>query len=345
MIFKFNEAVFNCEDIAVQKALIRIFCDFLDDRFLWDLDNLTYLFYNNDRDIQIIEESILWTGIGDILQREIAESTYVKTQLGSYVTDKMKYYLQTLTVGLENDEVNPIQVIKILTYKSHVIVENNLNDWNFITGIVNNYANFSGKKSIYKLIKKSIEKQFLESKGFGGGGEIKKNLESLVANSYEGIHTYKLAALFDSDRESLDVNINNGIYKLLVTLKKRDFDRTDPSELVYSNGDLIGWHMLYKREIENYIPLELLYSKFPTIDGERKKELNKLDNSQLDFYNFDACKEITKNEASEIFLATPIREQLANRCMHHKVRIETPNDILEEVDELEKILLMLAKII
>lgn len=345
MIFKFNEAIFNSQDRDVRTALTRILCDFLDDRFLWDLDNLTSLFLDDRKEIQTIEESLHWKELGTFLQNQIVEQIFIKAEQSAYITDIKKFYLSTITIGDGADEVNPKEAIKILNEKSFVVIENHLNDWNFINGIIKNYANYSGKKNIYRIINKSVEDNYLQPRGFGGGGEIKKNLENLTTTSYNGIYRYKIATLFDSDRNEINEKINNTIFYLLTFLKGRDFDPTDISELTYSPDDVMLWHMLYKREIENYIPLELLYSSFPAISSAKQTELNNLDKDQLDFYNFDFCPEVTKNEASKIFLNNSIREQLAYRCEHHKIKAEKPNGILEDVDELERILLMLAKIV
>jgi len=345
MIFKFNAAVFNSSDQNTQRTLNRIFLDFLDDHFLWDMDNLTYLFLNDENDVQILEDTSLWKNLGLHLQNQIAEHIFLKAQQSTYITNQKKFYLSTIIIGENEGEVNPIHAYRIINEKSLVVIENNLNDWNFISGIIKNYANYSNKKNIYKVVKKAIDDNRLQAMGYGGGGEIKKNLKVLVSNSYEYIYKYKLATLFDSDRNSSDEVIKNDIYNRLVFLKGRDFDKTKSEELSHSSSDILRWHMLYKREIENYIPLHLIYSSFPSIDESNQEKLNSLKKEELDFYNFGKFDEVKKNEASQIFLTDSIRESLSLRCDHHMVKADTPNNTLEDIDELEKIILMLAKIV
>lgn len=345
MIIKFNEAVFNSKTPSVLKDLTRLICDFLDDRFLWDLDNLIYLFLDDDRETQIIEETNHWQGLGDFLKDEIYEHVCVKIEQSAYITDQKKFYLSSIIIGEGNGEITPNEALKILTEKSLVVVENNLNDWHFVLGILKNYSNYSNKKNIYKIIKKAVDDNHLQPRGFGGAGEIKKNLESLIKTSYKNIFKYKLSTLFDSDLKKAEGIISNTVFYLLVLLKGREFNRTDKKEHFHNSNDLIQWHMLYKREIENYVPLDLMLSTFPDIPAEKQTILNNMDKDQLDFYNFGECKEITKNGASKIFLTDSIREKLSDRVEHHKLKSETPNNILEDIDELEKILIMLAKIV
>lgn len=345
MIIKFNEEVFNSKNPSVLKDLTRLILDFLDDRFLWDLDNLIYLFLDDERETQIIEETNHWQGLGDLLKNEIYEHICVKIEQAAYITDQKKFYLSSIIIGEGNGEITPNEALKILTEKSLVVVENNLNDWNFVFGILKNYANYSNKKNIYKIIKKAVEDNYLQPRGFGGAGEIKKNLESLITTSYKNIFKFKLSTLFDSDLKKAEGIISNTVFYLLLFLKGRKFDRTDKKEHIHSSNDLIQWHMLYKREIENYVPLDLMLSTFPDIPAEKQAILNNMDKDQLDFYNFGECQEITKNGASKIFLTDSIREKLSHRVEHHKLKSETPNNILEDVDELEKILIMLAKIV
>lgn len=345
MIFKFNSAVFNSLDKDFQKALRKIFLDFLDDHFLWDMENLTDLFLNDENDVQILEDTSLWKNLGKHLQNEIAEHIFLKAEQSAYITNQKKFYLSTIIIGEDEGEVNPIYAYKIINEKSLVVIENNLNDWNFISGVIKNYTNYSNKKNIYKVVKKAIDDNRLQPRGFGGGGEIKKNLEVLVNKDYKYIYKYKLATLFDSDRNSSDEVIKNDVYNRLVFLKGRNFDKTKSGELRYSSSDILRWHMLYKREIENYIPLHLIYSTFPSIDENNQEKLNNLEKEELDFYNFGEITEVKKNESSKIFLTDSIRESLTLRCEHHKVTTETQNNILEEIDELEKIILMLAKIV
>lgn len=345
MIFKFNSSVFNSTDIGIQRALTRIFLDFLDDHFLWDMENLTSLFLNEDRAIQILEDTLHWQSLGKQLQDQIAEHIFIKAEQSTYITDQKKFYLSTIVIGEDEGDINPIFAVRLINEKSIVVIENNLNDWNFIRGIVKNYANYSNKKNIYRVVKKAVEENRLQARGFGGGGEIKKNLEMLVNKDYDFIYKYKIATLFDSDRNSSHEDIKKEIYNRLVYLKGRDFDAKNIVELNYSSSDLLGWHMLYKREIENYIPLHLIHSTFPSIDESKREILNKLKEEQLDFFNFGEFDEVKKNEASQIFLTDSIREDLSSRCGHHKVKADTPNNILEDIDELEKIILMLAKIV
>jgi hypothetical protein len=52
--------------------------------------------------------------------------------------------------------------------------------------------------------------------------------------------------------------------------------------MIYEENDLIIWHILYKRKIENYIPLDILFKKARLITPDKEDHLSSKSESDLD---------------------------------------------------------------
>jgi len=180
----------------------------------------------------------------------------------------------------------------------------------------------------------------------GGSGGIKAQLEmqgSMV--EYAGIIEEKTLSIFDSDRDSSDF-VKRDKYNMLEFLKGRKFDIQDSVEWSYQVHDRFLWHMWYKRELENYVPLATLYDAYPEIDALVQKQISDSDEEAQDFFKFGTIlAKGYKNTAPELFLKIGITEKLQTKCAHHTVKIELPNGTLTDVTEIEKVLLMIARII
>ena len=136
--------------------------------------------------------------------------------------------------------------------------------------------------------------------------------------------------------------------KLIEFLKNRPISKPpENNDIKYENNDLIIWHILYKRKIENYIPLCILFDKVKQITETQKHELKNtakddLDFIEYDYYNIGIGETIIKKEFPEMFLGDFSYRELEQRCEHHKVFLPEAN---ESVSELEQILLKIAKLI
>ena len=342
MIIKFNPSLFEIEDRAIQREILKFILDFLNDSFIWDLDNINEIFGN---DGEFYNTKFARAMIADGLSDHLADNLDLIFKRSSYLTKAHKHYLSTITVGTGKNEIHPLNAHGLLSLASVVVLENGDNDWNFIKGIVDNYQSQKDRKPIYALIKKAIDTHRLIPENAGGSGGILKRTRFLAEGTYQNFFTVKMALVFDSDRSNAS-GLNDKWVPLLSWLKKRTFEKKDVLEFESSNSDLIGWHMLYKREMENYIPLEMLYLK-AEIKDTNKVTLASLTPSEHDFYNFDGIlvDPELKNELPTLFQNKGIRPQLESRCAHHKIQVDIPGEILEEVCELEKILLIIAKII
>ena len=106
--------------------------------------------------------------------------------------------------------------------------------------------------------------------------------------------------------------------------------------------------MLFKKSIENYLPLNVIKNGIDNLQNQQIQNLDHLHDNpeQVDFVKYnDPPISIKKELLSTIFLTDFSPQELENRCSHHKVPIPLPDGTTELVSEIEQILLKIAKII
>jgi hypothetical protein len=286
----------------------------------------------------------------DVDEEKLMERIEEIYKTSAYITKTHQHYLTTIEIGMDinRGEIHPDNAYRIITKPSYVIVESSDSDWNFIKGIVEKYKDFGSRKSIYQLIKESLDIDYLLPDHAGGIGDIKKKIEHLKSRSYQDIHEYKLIAIFDSDRENAD-NINKSNAKLIKYLKNIDKATIlNKNDIVHNKGDIIIWHMLHKKTIENYLPLSVIKNIKNNLNDQQIRNLDNLHGNpkKVDFAKYeDLLIGLDKKECAKKFLTDFSPEELENRCSHHKVSIPLPDGGKELVSEIEQILLKIAKII
>jgi len=132
--------------------------------------------------------------------------------------------------------------------------------------------------------------------------------------------------------------------KLIKLIKNRD--SITVNQAFYEETDFIVWHMVYKREIENYLPKEIIQNiSGITVDNQRL--IDGLSPQEYDFIDFEVT--LSEIEVKKVFppqfVGEWTRDLIERRCNHHLVDIELPNNTLTKVSEIEQILLKIAKII
>ncbi|AFZ56075.1 hypothetical protein H6G54_18535 [Anabaena cylindrica FACHB-243] len=357
MIVKFNPDLFTSEDANIQSKTSRIILEILEDKFLWDIDNLDELFLSEDENNFFkIPFSEKWISPGD--KEELLNKIKEIYSISTYITPAHHHYLTTIKIGIKNDEIHPSEAYRIINERSLIILENYPNDWKFIRGIIDKYEHFGKRKSIYQLIKKALDNHYLIYDHAGGSG-IQKQIQGWVEGIYQNMYQYKLMAIFDSDRKHPN-DFKNDYKNLIEYIKNRSIN-SPPSknDIIYENTDIIVWHMLSKRAIENYVPLSVIKKSITNLNNEQISNLDRLDNTPeiMDFivyykptplandYYISIGKDKVKDQFPEMFLTPFLVSELENRCNHHQVSIELPNGTTEKVSEIEQILLKIAKIV
>lgn len=353
MILRFNPDVFNSQDENTQKGVLDLLILFLEDRFIINISGLINVFYNEVGEY-IFENSHLSKYMFPNQAHSLKNKIEALIKSGSHVSRLIKFYLSEIKVGEQLNETHPQQIVKIIRERSIIVIENYPNDWKFITGIINKYKSFGKRKEIYTLISNAVNNQYLTYNHAGGSG-IKAQLEGFVTGIYSDFYPYKLMVIFDSDKE--DQNYFKKEYKNLIEYIKGRAIILPPnsSDLLYEPNDLIVWHILYKRALENYVPLSVIRKELHNLTEQQNTNLNDLasDVNKIDFVVYHKPQyhyiNIGKDKAKEIFpemfLTNFDVSELEQRCAHHKVYINLPNGTKECVSEMEQILLKIAKII
>jgi len=200
------------------------------------------------------------------------------------------------------------------------------------------------RQSIYQLVNQAIKDGIIESENCGGVGEITKVTQRWVDDSrYKNIFQYKLMAIFDSDREEAnELTRHKSKIEYFKRIKISNIDDCN-----YESIDLIVWHMLYKRKIENYVPLNVLFASLASITPTQKENLNAKTYEELDFLEYDEDnigigERQIKEQFPKMFISSFSYRDFEAKCEHHKVFLAEAN---ESVSEIEQILLKIAKIL
>jgi len=346
MIISFNPKVFQSQDERTQVALANILVELMKEKNIHHFINIKSIyaiFYNEIGEYIFDSNAISQTHLS-LNQRKFLKEFISKASRS--ITSLHKQHLRHIVIGNDehHKEIYPENAYKIITERSKIIVENGINDWKFINGLCRKYS--SGKtdrRSIYKLLDQAIKNEIIEAENCGGIGEmIKVTQRWIESDRYKNIFQYKLMAIFDSDKALLSVETR---HKNKIEYFKRKKINTTQGIDYEHDSDLIIWHILYKRKIENYIPLNVLFANIKSITSDQITDLKSKTNNELDFieYSKENIGEFKiKEQFPEMFLANFSYSDLEKRCEHHKLFLKEANEL---VSEIEQILLKIVKII
>lgn len=343
MIISFNFTIFQTQDPDIQSTLADILVALLKDNHFIDPKSISSIFFNKDNKYFFNENNIAKSHLSKQHRQNLRDyiSNYRKP-----MTQLHRNHLTHFTIGTHIGEIHPKDAYKIITERSKIIIENGINDWKFIKGMCQKYSSKKPRGSIYKLLEQAIEKENIEADHAGGIGEIVKITQRwLYETRYHNIYKYKLMAIFDSDKTHVN-DFQTRYTNLIEFLKTRSINKPPTqSDISYEESDLIVWHILYKRKIENYIPLSILFANLTSMTENQEINLNRKNEVELDFIQYDKeyVGEIKiKEHFPEMFLVPFSYHDIEKRCEHHKVFLAEANEL---VSEIEQILLKIAKII
>lgn len=344
MIIIFNPSLFESKDEHAKRFAAKIIMEIFADKYLWDGSNLDELFLKEGEDF--FENEFCKHHFSNYDINYIKEQIEVLFHESAYVTKEQNAYLQKITVGIEAGDVHPETAYNIIQMESRVILENGVNDIKFIKGIAQKFINHPTRKSVYGLIVKFLDRNYVVAENAGGKGQIRNRITDLISNRYKASFKFRLMTIFDSDRDN-DTYIEDESAKIIKYLKSTGAIKiTDDYN---ENTDLIVWHMLYKREMENYIPSNVLFNA-QLITQNEHSSINQLSPQEQDFIRIEnyvksiKADEI-KREFPNAFLTNAPLIEFETRCAHHLINIDLPNKTGADVTELEVILLKLARIL
>ena len=156
-------------------------------------------------------------------------------------------------VSLDANHLSLIEAIQLLENKFYLILENSTYDGYFFNALMREFKNKS------KKIKQFKENNWFDYEMGGGADNIKTLLQG------KNLKLYKCFVLIDSDKDFKD---QKG--------KKDDFEK-------FLKDNNISYHILEKREIENYLPLNIIGGINQT-NLAIKAYLN-LNDSQKDYFD------------------------------------------------------------
>lgn len=347
MIIEVNPDLFNSTNQTELANLSELINLFIKRRFMWEVSSLTELIYEEGDEILLVDNNFTQSYLSDYARASFKEEIECIILLSAYITETHRKYLCNIIVGNNSGEISIENALRIINQPSKVIVENGHNDWKCIKGLAKKYSNHKTRKSIYKLLSEGIENNTIIEENAGGKGQIITRLNDLSNGIYNGIIKYKIAAIFDSDRDS-----NNQVkdeQKAIISHIKNGKQINSTEDVLVEESDLILWHVLYKRESENYLHPEVIFNNLTLTENEIS-EIQKLSVEQYDFADFEEILKgnrgiNVKKDFPELYLANWTKDKIEARCNHHQVTIPLPNGTSELASEIEELLLKLAAII
>ena len=346
MIISFNSSIFQSQDSDVQESLGKILIVLMDTNIHFiDIKSIESIFYDESGKyifgLNSISEMHLSTS------QKVALKEFLSKKSRISITSLHRQHLVCIVVGTDkdNEEMHPESAYQLIKERSKIIVENGINDWKFIQGICQKYSSGKTKRrSIYQLVDKAIRDGAIEPENSGGVGEVIKVAQRWIQDDrYKNIFRYKLMAIFDSDKK--DPNELTKHKKKIEYFKKRQVTKATDCE--YELTDLILWHVLYKKKIENYIPLNALFNNVTSISQDQKDDLSAKSCGELDFIEYSQSNigigvSQIKDLFPKMFLSSFSYHDFEKRCEHHKIFLP---EAKECISEMEQILLKIAKIL
>lgn len=234
------------------------------------------------------------------------------------VTGIQMNYQTRLSVGSEKNAISIEQLYAIVNEPSYVVLENSEYDWAAICRWVDIYRTERTFKTLNESLHRAIQEKHLRAAHSGGGNGTIVNKMNSIASLYQGQALHKITTIYDSDKESIDDNLDHN--KAL-------------NEFLKSSG-FIG-HELHKREIENYFSIDTMHAagmieENASIPDFTPEEYDYVDLEKATFTKYK--KRFMPNLAKFLY-----KQSLKERVAHHKVS--------ETIDEIQLIIITLARFI
>lgn len=235
-----------------------------------------------------------------------------------------------ITVGCGENMYSPTDAHIILNEPSIVVVENERNDGSVIKRWAECYQDDDNIGDLNKTVFEALDDGRVRFVSAGGGdGTIVKKIEDQL-KLYGSHPQLKITTVFDSDKSSANDNTPHN-QALIYFLTEGGFD----------------YHCLVKREMENYFPLKV-YAKCGLI--KEGFDIPEFSEEEWDYFEIKEEKEKKKGEQEFLTYEKRFLPDLAERAKkkHFRQRLSHQpqyNCHYGEVDEIQHILLMLAKFV
>lgn len=293
-------------------------------------------------------------------------SQFKKDIINDFFVCSSQQVLNTAIVSISDNDLDAFtlkEAIKYLEQPFQLIIENSLNDAPFFDSLIKHFPENAAK------LKQHKEERWFQY-DMGGGSSVRHSIEAKI-KSFEGsvyrknAHEYlRCFVLIDSDREYPEKLLDTKTVNLIQFLEERN----------------IPYHILEKREMENYLPQEayteitsknvmidallslspLQMDHFDIEDGFKSKSFDDLDvyvqnllsdislgNKQIfsgySLKSFNGGKNNFKSDFPKLFLSPKVtKENLLARCAHHS---NDPNFHPYNPNELPDLLTEISKLL
>ncbi|RYY52785.1 MAG: hypothetical protein EOO09_20325, partial [Chitinophagaceae bacterium] len=192
---------------------------------------------------------------------EILEKSVVST---ASIPKKVRNQKGVISIDIDNNEYSLTNALKYLDEPLYIVVENLTSDGAFIRRLFEIYRQVGGE------LKTALERNFLEFYPAGGKNEIIKTIKQLIARKSQP-YTPRVIVFLDSDKRFPG--------------QEDDYQLINIREFCVQFG--IGLHVLYKREIENYLPDVVLRNCLLKEHDEILNEFCTMSPDQKDFYDLE----------------------------------------------------------
>ncbi len=236
------------------------------------------------------------------------------------ITSEDRCFLSTIRVGYSSqDDYTVSEAVELLSIPSIVVLENRHNEWPVYRFFVDIFKRDRMLKNINSQVYQAIcDGRLIGGHAGGGNGTIAIQISSLP-HPFPRFFHHRVTTVFDSDKVSPVDSPHN------------------LSLINYLQLESILWHELYKRELENYFPLESYSDSGENYIGPASP--SHIDWDYMDLENSFSPKLKKSNLANLIHYAD--RTRISNRIAHHFVS----HPPVGTVSEIQEIILLFAKYI
>jgi len=190
-----------------------------------------------------------------------------------YITTKERNLKRSIAISIQSDNISaftPQDALEYLNAPVYIIVENFKSDKFFLKALIHAYRS--------RELNRALQKDWLRIEGVGGIGEIPKRIDDYFENHQR--FPPKLYIFVDSDRQFPGDDYDDNAKKVIETCEKYNIvERT----------------ILYKRAIENYLPLEALQAVPKELQHVYKAYRSLNNQDKWDYYNMKKGFERKRN--------------------------------------------------
>lgn len=302
------------------------------DRIYFEFEEKHKLLMRDDDDITALMESNWYKNLDGLYQDFIYESIEWSINNSTKIP-------QCIISNVVKDGFSPKEALKYLEQQFVILIENRFNDAPFIDTLIKHFPKQSNKISLFK------KEKWLRY-GMGGGStiehEIKAELDTFIDEIFvkEKSRYIRYFVILDSDKEypSMDFSVEKmNLIRCLIDnnieyhiLEKREMENYLPNDTFFEitdNRDYVEAYLSLESIQKDYFDIEKGFNsiKYDKLSAEVQELLNNIDDNQKDIFRKNNLKKINtservnfKSEFPKLFLSESVNKlNLLERCLHH----------------------------